>query len=134
VIAGLRPEHFEDAAVVGDRSHGVTFKANIDVLESMGSEYYAYFTVATEKVSSSELDELAQDAGGADLPQSRRGTQVVARLAAESGARQGQESELFFDSRHLQLFDAESGRSLLAGGEGDGVGAKQPVPEPAATG
>jgi multiple sugar transport system ATP-binding protein len=134
VIAGLRPEHFEDAAVVGDRSHGVTFKANIDVLESMGSEYYAYFTVATEKVSSSELDELAQDAGGADLPQSRGGTQVVARLAAESGARQGQESELFFDSRHLQLFDAESGRSLLAGGEGDGVGAKQPVPEPAATG
>ncbi len=36
VIAGLRPEHFEDASLVADRSHGVTFKVRIDVLESMG--------------------------------------------------------------------------------------------------
>jgi multiple sugar transport system ATP-binding protein len=133
VIAGLRPEHFEDAAVVADRSHGVTFKTNIDVLESMGSEYYAYFTVGSEKVSSSELDELAKDAGAADLPHSRGGTQVVARLAAESRARQGEELDLFFDSRHLQLFDTESGRSLL-GGDGDAAIAQRPVPEPAATG
>ncbi len=130
VIAGLRPEHFEDAAVVPDRSHGVSFKAHIDVLESMGSEYYAYFTAGDERVSSSELEELAQDAGAAELPQSRRGTQVVARLAAESGARQGQEAELFFDSRHLQLFDTESGRSLLVGDDGNGTG--RPAAEPAA--
>jgi multiple sugar transport system ATP-binding protein len=133
VIAGLRPEHFEDAAVIADRSHGVTFKTTIDVLESMGSEYYAYFTVGSEKVSSSELDELAKDAGAADLPHSRGGTQVVARLAAESRARQGEELDLFFDSRHLQLFDTESGRSLL-GGDGDAAIAQRPVPEPAATG
>jgi multiple sugar transport system ATP-binding protein len=80
-----------------------------------------------------ELDELAKDAGAAELPQSRGGTQVVGRLAAESGARQGEELELFFDSRHLQLFDTESGRSLL-GGDGDAAIATQPVPEPAATG
>ena len=35
---------------------GVTFKTKIDVLESMGSEYYAYFVVASEEVSSGELD------------------------------------------------------------------------------
>ena len=68
VIAGLRPGHFEDAKVVGDRGHGITFTAQIDVLESMGSEYYAYFTVASERVSTKELDELARDAGAADLP------------------------------------------------------------------
>ena len=59
MIAGLRPEHFEDASLVGDRSRGVTFKAKIDVLESMGSEFYAYFVVESERVSSSELEELA---------------------------------------------------------------------------
>jgi multiple sugar transport system ATP-binding protein len=40
--------------------------------------------------------------------------QITARLAAESRVRQGAESELWFDSTHLHLFDAESGRSLLA--------------------
>ena len=44
----MRPEHFEDAAIVADRSRGVTFKAKIDVLESMGSEFYAYFDVEAE--------------------------------------------------------------------------------------
>src|SRR5262249_32821610 len=51
VVAGLRPEHFEDAALVPDTSKGTVFNAKIDVLESMGSEYYAYFVVASEQVS-----------------------------------------------------------------------------------
>ena len=34
----------------------------------MGSEFYAYFTLESEKVSSRELEELAHDAGAADLP------------------------------------------------------------------
>jgi multiple sugar transport system ATP-binding protein len=114
VIAGLRPEHFEDAGLVTDRTRGVTFRAKIDVLESMGSEFYAYFVVQSEQVASRELEELAQDAGGADLPSTEGGVQVTARLAAESRVRQGAEAELWFDSRHLQLFDPESGRSLLA--------------------
>jgi len=114
VVAGLRPEHFEDAALVPDRSRGTTFKAKIDVLESMGSEFYVYFVVASEEVSSTELAELAEDIGGADLPRAPGGVQVTARLAAESRVRQGEEAELWFDARHLQLFDQESGRSLLA--------------------
>jgi len=113
VIAGLRPEHFEDARLVSDRTRGTTFTTKIDVLESMGSEYYAYFVVEG-RVSSSELDELAQDAGGADVPQFAGGSQVVARLDAASGARPGQDAELWFNSAQVQLFDPDSGRSLLA--------------------
>jgi multiple sugar transport system ATP-binding protein len=114
VIAGLRPEHFEDASLISDRARGCTFKAKIDVLESMGSEFYAYFVVEAEQVSSRELEELAQDTGAADLGSTVSGTQITARLAAESRVRQGEEAELWFDSNHLHLFDAESGRSLLA--------------------
>jgi multiple sugar transport system ATP-binding protein len=114
VVVGLRPEHFEDASVITDRSKGHTFRAKIDVLESMGSEYYAYFVIETEGVSSRELDELAQDAGGADIPQARGGVQAVARLDAASRAQQGQEAELWIDTAKMQLFDPESGQSLLA--------------------
>jgi multiple sugar transport system ATP-binding protein len=129
VVVGLRPEHFEDAGVVTDRSKGHTFKANIDVLESMGSEYYAYFVVESEGVSSSELDELAKDAGSADLPQSQGGLQIVARLDAASTARQGQEAELWIDTAKIQLFDPESGRNLLAR---DGA-PQTPEPAPVST-
>jgi multiple sugar transport system ATP-binding protein len=118
VIVGLRPEDFEDAKVVRDHGDGHTFTAKIDVLESMGSEFYAYFVVESERVSSSELEELAQDAGAADLPHSHEGSQVVARLAPESEVKQGQPAQLWFNSAHVHLFDPESGNSLLAGNGG----------------
>ena len=113
VIVGLRPEDFEDATLVQDNSRGITFKAKIDVLESMGSEFYAYFEVEAERVSSRELEELANDAGAADLPTQGGGSQVVARLEAASRVRQGQEAELWFNSEHLHLFSLETGQSLL---------------------
>ncbi len=118
VIAGLRPEDFEDVAVVSERGAGVEFKAKIDVLESMGSEFYAYFAVESERVTSRELEELAHDAGSADLP-SQEGSQIVARLDAASKVRQGQEASLWFNSEHLHLFDPETGKSLLGATQGD---------------
>jgi multiple sugar transport system ATP-binding protein len=120
IVAGLRPEDFEDASLVSDAARGHTFKTKIDVLEAMGSEYYAYFMLEAERVSSSELDEIAQDAGAADLPQSER-SQIVARLDAASRVRQGQEIELWFNTDHLHLFDLESGRSLLSSAGGNGA-------------
>jgi multiple sugar transport system ATP-binding protein len=130
VIVGLRPEHFEDAGLVGPQQHGgATFRANIDVLESLGSEYYAYFEVESERVSARELDELAQDTGAADLPHAGdQRVQMVARLGGASKARQGQPLELWFDPLQLQLFDPESGRSLLAGGQEEPASAGTPAP------
>jgi multiple sugar transport system ATP-binding protein len=132
VIVGLRPEDFEDAALVGERSRGITFNAKIDVLESMGSEFYAYFVVESEKVSSRELEELASDAGSADLPQ-QEGNQIVARLDAGSGVRQGQESELWFNCEHLHLFDPESGKSLLGSNGSQPSAPPQTASQPAAS-
>ncbi len=113
LIAGMRPDDFEDASLVGDTSSGTTFRTKIDVLESMGSEFYAYFTLQAERVSSEELRELAEEAGAADLP-TKEGTQIVARLESASKVRQGQEIDLWFNSNSLHLFDPETGLSLLA--------------------
>src|SRR3954471_16987326 len=53
LIAGIRPEHFEDAALVGDdkKPLGRTFKATIDLVESMGSELSAHFSCSTRASS-----------------------------------------------------------------------------------
>jgi multiple sugar transport system ATP-binding protein len=118
VIAGLRPEHFEDASLVADRANGTAFRTKISVLEAMGSEYYAYFDVESERVSAKELEELARDAGAADLPHASEGSQVVARIDAASRVKQGQETELWFNAEQLQMFDVDGGHSLLADGRG----------------
>ena len=107
LIAGIRPEHFEDAALVGEaRDKGSTFKAKIEVLESMGSELYAHFSVTSdEQVESAELRELAEDAGGGEIPMEGEEGQIVARLDPQSEVRVGEESELWVDATRLQLFD-----------------------------
>jgi multiple sugar transport system ATP-binding protein len=112
VIAGVRPEHFEDAQVEPDRP-GLRFRAPVAVVESMGSELYAYFDVKSEHVESAELVELAEDAGLSDLP-SHGGDQqqMVARLSAASNAAPGEEIEMVLDTSQIQLFDPQTGRSL----------------------
>ncbi|MCA1655704.1 MAG: ATP-binding cassette domain-containing protein [Pseudonocardiaceae bacterium] len=112
VIAGIRPEHFEDARVLDDTTlaAGSTFNATVDVLESMGSDKFVYFTVEGEAATSAELEELAADAGSADVPAS--GSQLVTRLSAASNAKEGTEVEVWFDADKIQLFDPASGKNL----------------------
>jgi multiple sugar transport system ATP-binding protein len=111
VIVGIRPEHFEDAMLVTLPATGHIFKTKIEVFEALGSDSYAYFTVDSPRVSSSELQELADDTS-ATSP-AAQGVQVVARLAAASAIKQGQEAQLWVDTSQLHLFDHETGRSLL---------------------
>jgi multiple sugar transport system ATP-binding protein len=112
VIAGIRPEHFEDARTVDENtlSSGSTFTATVDVLESMGSDKFAYFTVEGEAATSAELEELAADMGSSDVPSS--GSQLVTRFSAASGAKEGAEVDVWFDADKIQLFDPSSGKNL----------------------
>jgi multiple sugar transport system ATP-binding protein len=114
VIAGIRPEHFEDAEVERERP-GLRFSAQPLVVESMGSELYAYFDIKTEEIHTAELDELAKDAGMEDLPHAGQAgaQQVVARLSAASRARPNHSVNLVLDSTQLQLFDPAGGKRLI---------------------
>jgi multiple sugar transport system ATP-binding protein len=114
VVVGIRPEQFEDAAVEGDVPNRLRFPVKIDVVESMGSELFAYFDVKGEHLETSELAELAQDSGMEDLPSHGEGQQVVARLDAASSARAGAEIELSLDTSGIKLFDPDGGRSMTA--------------------
>ncbi|MGH3629285.1 MAG: ABC transporter ATP-binding protein, partial [Sciscionella sp.] len=113
VLVGLRPENFEDAALVSaeNKPQGITFRATIDVVESMGSDNFVYFTLDTgTSVTSAELEELARDSGAADTGSS--GEQIVARLDAASGVKEGAEAELWADARAIHVFDPSSGENL----------------------
>jgi multiple sugar transport system ATP-binding protein len=116
LIAGIRPESFEDASLVSGegRQRGTTFRTKIDVVESMGSELYVHFKVAAEGgVRSQELEELAQDAGAGEVPGAGGDEgDVVARIDPRSNVREGEEAELWLDASTLHLFEVEGGKNL----------------------
>jgi multiple sugar transport system ATP-binding protein len=109
VIMGLRPEHFEDASLVGD-APGATVTVPIDLVESMGSDVYAYFTVRGA-AHSGDLDDLARDAG---QDMHGEGTQINARLDAAANVRAGQQATLWVDTSKMALFDVETGINLTS--------------------
>ncbi|WP_319461851.1 sn-glycerol-3-phosphate ABC transporter ATP-binding protein UgpC [Micromonospora sp. RTP1Z1] len=111
LILGVRPEHFEDAELVDDdiRRRGMEFEAPVDIVESMGSDKYVYFTIEGEKATAAELEELAADAG-ADF--SGGGASLVTRLSAESPVTEGENRRVWFNLEKIHLFDPSTGRNL----------------------
>ena len=118
VVAGLRPENFEDAEVVGDLKgeRGLVFEAEIDLVESLGSDLFAYFHIESEGVQSDQLADLVQDrldeTGAANLREGEE--QIVARLEPTSKVKRGEKAQLWADTAKLHLFDPETGESLKA--------------------
>jgi multiple sugar transport system ATP-binding protein len=112
LIAGARPEHFEDASMLDDarKAEGLTFEAHVDVIEWLGSEQYAYIPFEAPEEVRAPLQELASDL---DMEQMR--TQLVVNLDAESRVSEGENATLWLDPSRMHLFDPASGENLTHG-------------------
>ena len=109
LIAGIRPEHFEDAALLDPvaRDRGVTFRAAVDVTEWLGSELFAYIPFEAPPEVTDRLKSLARELDSESLR-----TQLVVSLDTASRIRAGEQAELWFDPSHMHLFDPASGDNL----------------------
>ena len=108
VVVGARPEHFEDAAIAGERDHGIEFEAEVEVLEWLGSDLYAHFTVEGVAEEVAELFEEIEQ-----TPQQREGhSMLVARLDPESKAAEGERMRFWLDTHRIVAFDGETGENL----------------------
>jgi multiple sugar transport system ATP-binding protein len=111
VIIGLRPEAFEDVALTHDRDRtGPVFTTTVEVLESLGSDVYVYFTAEGGPATSAELEELATDSGMRDT--GAEASHIVARLDAATRAREGEPVELQVDVAKAHVFDPGTGVNL----------------------
>jgi multiple sugar transport system ATP-binding protein len=114
VVVGIRPEHFQDAALVGEAAErGTTFKTKVDVVEWLGSELYVHFQVGT----GNDVAELADvtDLGTVEVPGASG--DMVARIDPASRIAKGDEAELWLDAGRLLLFDPKTGSNLLHSGD-----------------
>ena len=113
VVVGIRPEDFEDASLVegAKRDRGSIISVKPDVLESLGSEVFAYFPVPKPAAAqAAELERVAREVGAGDAPGSE--STFVARLNPATKAREGVPFDLWLDTHKLHLFDAETGKAL----------------------
>jgi len=112
LIAGVRPEHFEDAKVVDSSvaGRGSTFRANVDVVEWLGNEAYAYIPFEAPDEVRTQLAQLEKDLDSEALR-----TQLVVSLDANSRIAKGEEAEIWMDASHLHLFDPATGENLTLG-------------------
>ncbi|MBW8750458.1 MAG: sn-glycerol-3-phosphate ABC transporter ATP-binding protein UgpC, partial [Propionibacteriales bacterium] len=89
LIAGLRPEHFEDAKVIDSKvaDRGTTFRATVDVVEWLGNEAYAYIPFEAPPEVATQLAELEKDLDSEALR-----TQLVVSLDSNSRISKGEEA------------------------------------------
>ncbi len=96
VTAGIRPEHLEEVQAARRRQGvevatvltGQALPVQVEVVEHLGNEQMVYGLLADK--------------------------QVLARVDARTVLRPGDEIELFFDVRHLHLFDPADDRSITS--------------------
>lgn len=112
LMAGIRPEHFEDASVVesGSFDSAQTFQAHIDVREWLGDQQYAYVPYEAEPEVQNQLRELAREADSDSLR-----TQLVVSLNATSQVQEDDDATLFIDTSKMHLFDPSTGENLTVG-------------------
>ncbi len=109
LIAGVRPEHFEDARVVdaGKRATGAVFRARVDVTEWLGDSQYAYLPFEAPPEVAKQLADLA-----AELDSEALRTQLIISIDAMSRLRENHEGEFWVNTGRMHLFDPRSGDNL----------------------
>ncbi|MCW2923527.1 MAG: transporter, ATP-binding protein [Thermoleophilia bacterium] len=110
VIVGVRPEHL-GAAVEGDAN---ALPVQVDLVETMGAEVYAYFNAG---VSVPDLTELSDTQASMDG--------FVARLSGGSDVQGGSQMWLRPDMDEIHLFDPQTFLTMLAPAEQAEVRARQ---------
>ncbi|KQP66455.1 MULTISPECIES: ABC transporter ATP-binding protein [unclassified Nocardioides] len=107
LIAGIRPEAFEDASVVDAGREGSTFRATVEVVEWLGNEAYAYIPFEAPPEVQQQLQQLERDLDGESLR-----TQLVVGLDGSSRIAEGDEAEIWVDTSKMHLFDPSTGENL----------------------
>lgn len=108
LIAGIRPEAFEDASLVDEsRVGGSTFSGKVEFVEWLGSETYAYLPFEAPPEVQKQLEQLEKDLDGDSLR-----TQLVISLDGASRVKEGDDAQIWVDTSKMHLFDPATGENL----------------------
>ena len=104
VVAGLRPEAFEDGAFADPSLPRIDVK--VEVVEELGADTHVLFSVAAPRV---EVSEVATATGEDDATLVVEGSLFTARVDPATSARPGAPLQLALDPSRFHYFDPETG-------------------------
>jgi multiple sugar transport system ATP-binding protein len=119
VIAGIRPEAFEDAAFADPLLPQLD--VHVEVVEELGADTHVIFEVAAPRVEVSEVREAAGDEDAALV--AVEGSLFTARIDPGTSARPGARLRLAVDPARFHYFDPVTGLRLDRSREPAAVGA-----------
>jgi multiple sugar transport system ATP-binding protein len=121
VVAAIRPERLEDAAVAADTPADRRLTGEATVRETLGSDVLVHFDVDGAFALSSEVRAIAQDIEDpVELELvDRQALSLIGRFSPKSRIRNGDRLEVALHPGAVQLFDPETGRSWRRDAEGD---------------
>jgi multiple sugar transport system ATP-binding protein len=111
LIAGIRPEAFEDAAFASRDLPQIDVE--VEVLESIGSDAYVFFRVDAEPVVVEDALSDDADEDGTLLAEEGNHALFAARVDARTKAQVGGRLTLAVDPSRVYYFSPETGESLL---------------------
>jgi multiple sugar transport system ATP-binding protein len=117
VILGLRPEHVEDAALVGEVPTDRRLRGTVELTEALGSEIVTHISIDAKPALTEDVRELAEDIGEEieDEAAAEGKTTLVGRIGARSKLRTGETAELAVDTGALHFFDPATGAGIYDG-------------------
>jgi multiple sugar transport system ATP-binding protein len=108
LIAGIRPEAFEDAAFADPSLPRID--AKVEVVEELGADTHVLFSVAAPRV---EVTEVREAAGDEDATLATvEGSLFTARVDPATSAKPGAPLRLAVDPSRFHYFDPETGLRL----------------------
>jgi len=110
LIAGFRPEHLRIGRDEGDNA--LQFEAEAEVVEWLGADAIVHVRVGSKGFGEMSLPpDLGIDSGDASH------CSLLARVDPSASPKEGHTVCLRLDSRHIQLFQANNGRTITMRGE-----------------
>jgi multiple sugar transport system ATP-binding protein len=107
LIVGVRPEDFEDAAMVQTEADGHRLRAEVMLLEALGSEIMVHFNIDAHTVESGDPD-APDETANVGL------ANAVGRFHPRSRVRIGDTVDVAVATENMHFFDATTRRSIWA--------------------
>jgi multiple sugar transport system ATP-binding protein len=113
VIVGIRPQDFETADVVGGDHQRGRLRAEVELVEALGTQTQIHFAIDAPVVMTEDMKELAADVGGEQVEkleeQAQQGrNEFVAEVDPKSDVTAGNTVDLVVDTTQLHFFDPET--------------------------
>jgi multiple sugar transport system ATP-binding protein len=116
VVAGIRPESLEDAALVADAPAGRRLRGVATLREALGSDALVHFTVEGSHGLARHVHELAHDvedpAQLQELERDERQITFIGRFDPHSRVGSGEPVEVAIQPGAVMLFDPETGERI----------------------